>query len=96
MLFYQQRNDELEKAFAACLDDCFDVRTWLIYTRFAQREATYIAPTDAEPFAPRDHVIRAFDRAIARVGYDIEAAELWSDYIRFYRDLAVHFPLAFL
>lgn len=61
----------------------------MLYTKFAKMQASQMIPTDAEPYGPRDHVIRAFDRALSRVGYDLEACELWTAYIDFYRNLSV-------
>jgi len=72
--------DNVEKLFQRCLRQCLHIDLWKTYIR-------YILDVKAKLPNTKEEIIRAFEFALAYIGLDINANQIWSDYIAYVKSL---------
>lgn len=87
MFVRKSEERKLEHLFEKCLPLCFDVRVWILYIKWCRQKARTMQPTDADPFRARNHVLRAYQRAVDQVGLDISSYPIWFEYVKLVKEL---------
>lgn len=87
---------QVESIFSRCLRISTSVDLWRFYLDYIRR-INPIDPTNLEAAKQTRSIIAgAFEFALAHIGQDRRAGEIWVEFLNFLREGPVRFPLPFL
>jgi cleavage stimulation factor subunit 3 len=92
-LDFEMQNKDLEKVeklFSRCLNTVLNVDLYRSYIEYIKK--INAAKPDAEEV--RNILIKAYEFAVNQIGYDVEAYNIWADYIEFLKHGSVRMILA--